>query len=217
MTYFVKALVLTSLLFIAKEGLQATPEKNIPKHRDSKTLPKSTVVHEISIPLNQIESYLNELTTLKASFKQLNPDGTVHEGLFFLSRPGKMRLKYKPPVNQVIISDGHFLIFHNPDLDEVTHIPLESTPAELLVKARVNLKKDARILETGSTGTHYFVKVARPDDLEAGTLTLVFDQSPLTLREWIIEDQNQRITHVILDHVQKDISLPEALFIYSNH
>lgn len=160
----------------------------------------------------QVQTYINQITTLKATFRQHNADGTSLEGLFFLSRPGKMRLKYRAPSHQVIISDGHFLIFHNPELDETTHIPLESTPAELLVKEQVNLKQDARIIQTEVSEEKVMIRLTRQDDPQSGVLTLIFKRHPFELREWIIEDQNQGITHVTLENLKKDLPLPEALF-----
>lgn len=169
---------------------------------------------EESVFLDRVETYLNELTTLKASFKQMNPDGSLHEGLFFLSRPGKMRLKYQQPLHQVIIADGHFLIFYNPDLEEVTRVPLDATPAELLVKEKVTLRKDAQILKVWSEENRSFLTVARQDDPDAGTLTLVFSHTPFRLKEWIIRDQNDALTHVLLEEIERNTPLPPALFTF---
>lgn len=162
--------------------------------------------------LSQIETYLNNIKTLRASFEQSNPDGSLQGGLFFLQRPGKMRLKYNPPAQHVIISDGNFLIFYNPDLDERTHIPLDSTPAEFLVKNEVNLSRDAKILELVSDDETHRVTLARQEDPDSGTLTLVFNAAPLALKEWIIEDHNGSITHVFLKDLQQGVTLPSALF-----
>lgn len=174
---------------------------------------ESVSEHTNNTPLlRQIETYLNKIKTLKASFEQSNPDGSLQSGLFFLQRPGKMRLKYNPPAQHIIISDGNFLIFYNPDLDERTNVPLDATPAEFLVKDEVNLSRDTKILDIVEGDNTYRVTLARQEDPDSGTLTLVFETSPLALKEWIIQDQNDSVTHVILKNLQEGVTLPSALF-----
>ena len=46
----------------------------------------------------RVERYLNGMTTLKADFLQVAHDGSVGEGTLFISRPGKLRLEYAPPL-----------------------------------------------------------------------------------------------------------------------
>lgn len=165
------------------------------------------------VSIDKINAYLNGITTLKASFTQKNPDGSHQKGLFFLQRPGKMRLKYAAPAEHLIISDGTFLIFHNPDLDESTHVPLDQTPAEFLVKENVDLTRDAQILDLQTGEQNVRLTLVRREDPDSGTLILVFHAHPFSLKEWIIQDQNGSITHVFLDHLEKGVSLPDVLFV----
>ncbi|MGH7189031.1 MAG: LolA family protein, partial [Acetobacteraceae bacterium] len=41
--------------------------------------------------LGQIQAYLNGLTSLKAKFLQIAPDGSASQGIAWLERPGRMR------------------------------------------------------------------------------------------------------------------------------
>ena len=57
--------------------------------------------------VQKAESYLNSLKTLKANFTQMAQwNQTNVTGDFYLSRPGKLRFDYDPPVEDFIVADG---------------------------------------------------------------------------------------------------------------
>jgi outer membrane lipoprotein-sorting protein len=167
-----------------------------------------------SSDLTRIEHYLDGLRTLEATFRQIDPDGRVLRGTFYLSRPGKMRLKYAPPLDQTVIADGNFLIYHNPDLDETTQLPLDSTPAQFILQKKISFQKDARVDNFKEVGGKIYLSLVKADDPEAGKMTLVFRAQPLELQEWIMSDPNGRATHVFLEDVRRDVKLDKNLFIF---
>lgn len=169
-----------------------------------------------SSDLTHIEHYLDGLRTLEATFRQIDPDGRVLRGTFYLSRPGKMRLKYAPPLTQTVIADGNFLIYHNPDLDETTQLPLDSTPAQFILQEKISFQKDARVDSFKQAGGKIYLSLVKADDPEAGKMTLVFRAQPLELQEWIMTDPNQRATHVFLEDVRRDVKLNKNLFIFDH-
>ena len=63
--------------------------------------------------LARVEDYLNDLTTLKADFVQINPDGGTVTGELYYQRPDKMRLDYDPPSDILIISDGWTIVYYD--------------------------------------------------------------------------------------------------------
>src|SRR5437016_2028338 len=67
----------------------------------------------------KVESYLNGVKTLTAQFLQTNPDGSVATGVFYLNRPGKMRLAYNPPSKLLIVADGDTLYHQDLATNEV--------------------------------------------------------------------------------------------------
>ena len=68
----------------------------------SAALPSATHAGDLA----RVEDYLNGLTTLKADFVQINPDGGTVTGELYYERPDKMRLDYDPPSDILIVSDG---------------------------------------------------------------------------------------------------------------
>ena len=86
----------------------------------------------------RIEDYLSQLQTLKARFLQISSDGGFAEGDLFISRPGKMRIDYDPPMPILIVADGRFLVFYDEELDQISYVPLGSTPASILTRDNVS-------------------------------------------------------------------------------
>src|SRR5262249_37609976 len=60
----------------------------------------------------RVEAYLNALRTMQAHFLQVAENGATAQGQFYLSRPGKLRLEYDPPVPILMISEGRDFLIH---------------------------------------------------------------------------------------------------------
>ena len=87
--------------------------------------------------INRVEKYLNELLTLKSRFLQATSTGEFSEGTLYLSRPGKIRIEYDPPTELLIVADGTWLIYNDIKLDQITHLPLRTTTANILLKKKI--------------------------------------------------------------------------------
>jgi outer membrane lipoprotein carrier protein len=86
--------------------------------------------------------FIASVDSYHADFEQTleDEDGEVLEqaaGEFWLSRPGKFRWHYAPPMERLLISDGQKIWLHDVDLEQVTvrsaSGALEQTPAGILV------------------------------------------------------------------------------------
>jgi len=165
--------------------------------------------------LKQAESYLNAISTMQARFLQVNPDGSSHEGDLFVSRPGKMRLVYDEPAPMLMVADGVWLIYVDKEMDEVSHIDLDDTPAGLLLKDNLSFTDKAIALKGVkiANGT-VEISAAQAKDPGTGTLTLVFTQAPFELRQWrVIDAQNQEIAVTLFD-AKMGVPVDAKLFRY---
>src|SRR6266481_4235745 len=77
--------------------------------------------------LDGVSAYLNGIVTLKGGFVQIGPNGAVDEGIFYISKPGKMRFEYKPPSPTLIVADGNTVAVANTRLNTVDRYPLSET------------------------------------------------------------------------------------------
>jgi outer membrane lipoprotein-sorting protein len=162
--------------------------------------------------LKTIETYFNALKNLKASFLQTNNAGAMLSGTLYLKKPGKMRADYGETSPLLIISDGIWMTNYDKDLKQSSHIPLSSSPAEMLLRetfsfegTQVNRIQDSQGLLK--------ITLNKRDDIAAGTFTFIFTQVPFELREWVAVDGQGNVIRVSLTGVTKNIPLDDKLFI----
>lgn len=163
------------------------------------------------------EEYLNGVTTLKARFLQVAPNGASAEGDAYLSRPGRMRLQYDPPSPLLVVADGTFLIVHDSQLGEPSYIPLGSTPAGILVRAGVRLDGgDVAVTRVVRLPGVVRISLVEAEDPAAGEITLVFSDKPFALRQWQVRDAQHQVTTVSLFQAQSGLTLDGKLFEFKN-
>lgn len=137
--------------------------------------------------VKKAEVYLNSITGLSGQFSQ-TASGKKDSGNFSMLRPGRVRLDYnKTPVQ--LISDGTDLYFFDKDLDQITTVPLTSTPAGILVRKNIDLQKaDIAVIETKSNKNTFSLKMHIKGSEGLGNMAVVFDKSPVKLNSWVVTD-----------------------------
>lgn len=160
-----------------------------------------------------IEDYLNTLVKMKSRFLQASSNGNYSEGTFYLSRPGKMRIEYDPPVQFMIVADGTWLIYIDKELDQITHLPLGTTPADILVQEKISLVSgtDLTVTKIERSPGVIGLTLSREGE-EGGNLTLIFADKPLELKKWIVVDPQGIKTSVSLLATERDITFDPELF-----
>ncbi|MGE5548170.1 MAG: LolA family protein [Solirubrobacterales bacterium] len=163
--------------------------------------------------VERAEAYLNSVTTLRARFLQIAPNGGQAEGTAYFSRPGRMRLQYDPPSPMLVVADGKFLIVYDKSLGEPSYIPLGSTPAGILVRENVRLDgHDVTVTRVTRGPGVLNVSLVESEDPGQGELTLVFSENPFALRQWRVLDAQGQTTTVSLYEAQAGIALDSKLF-----
>jgi outer membrane lipoprotein-sorting protein len=165
----------------------------------------------------QAETYMNGITSLKAHFLQFSDVGGQAEGTAYLSRPGKLRLQYDPPSPLLLVADGSFLIVDDKRDDNPSYIPLNSTPAGILVRKHVDLTGgDVKVTKVAHQPGVVTLTMVSSDDPGQGQLALVFSERPFQLRQWQVIDAQGQVTTVSLFNVETGIPLDSQLFIVKN-
>ncbi len=162
----------------------------------------------------QIETYLNGLTALTANFLQVAADGSTRTGKAWLQRPGKMRFEYDPPDPQLLVAGFGLLVYHDPQLDQTTNIPLSATPLGILLAQHVVLSGAVTITNLQRNPGEIDVTLIRTGKASAGSLTLVFGTDPLELRQWKVLDAQARTTQVSLYDIAPGGPFPDSLFTF---
>lgn len=171
---------------------------------------------EQRILLDEVEDYFDDVGTMQARFLQYNMDGSVYRGDVKISRPGKMLIDYDAPVPYKIVADGSFYIFVDEDLEEVSHIPLSLTPANMLLRQPMNLGEELTVVDAARDSGVLYITVAQKEAEDAGTLTLAFNEEPLALRQWTVVDAQGVVTRVLLQNPTTGVAFPRDTFTFVN-
>jgi outer membrane lipoprotein-sorting protein len=165
--------------------------------------------------VSQVQAYLNSQTALTANFLQVAADGSTRTGKAWLQRPGKMRFEYDPPDPQLLVAGYGLLVYHDPQLDQTTNIPLGSTPLGILLDQHVVLSGAVTVTKVIQQPGELDLTVIRTGKAAEGSLTLVFGTDPLELRQWVVNDAQGRQTRVSLYDVSPSGPFPNSLFQYN--
>ena len=160
----------------------------------------------------RIEAYLDTLRTLKARFLQVAPNGAISQGTAWLDRPGRMRFEYDPPSPLLLVAGHGLVVFHDKQLNQTSNIPLSQTPLGILLAANVKLSGGVTVTDIQRQPGQIQVSVVRTASPGDGTLTLIFADNPLALRQWTVLDAQRQETRVTLFNVQTGSSFDPKLF-----
>lgn len=176
----------------------------------------ATLTPQDTADLKRIETYLGNIKTMQALFQQTNPDGSTAEGELYLSRPGKLRFEYQPPVQLLIVSDGNFVAVNDLELKNVQFFPVDSTPAWFLLREAIKLSGDVTVTRFERGPKSLRVSCVQTKDPNAGGITLVFQDDPLVLKQWIVLDPQHRLTTVALVDPRQGVDLKPEMFYLPN-
>lgn len=159
-----------------------------------------------------VKEYLNDLDSLEADFFQVSSNGNIKEGKIYLSIPGKLRISYKKPDNLLITSNGFWLTVQDKKLKQTNNFPLNKTPLNLFLNKKLNFNQDEfQIKFTKSSGI-ITLTFSENEKLNSSTFKLIFTNMPLRLKKWIIIDEFNSETSVLLQNLVTGNKYPSDLF-----
>ncbi len=162
------------------------------------------------------EKYLNSITGLQGGFVQ-TANGKTQSGIFSMLRPGRVRLDYRNAPIQ-LISDGKDLYFYDKSLDQITTVPLTSTPAGILVRKKIDLQNaDINVYETTSDKKTFTLKMNLKGQEGLGHMDVVFDKQPVKLKSWSVVDATSAKTDVAFNDLKTKTDFGKNYFQLSRH
>lgn len=160
------------------------------------------------------ETALNAIHTLKARFQQIAPNGGISGGTAWLDRPGRMRFQYDAPAPFLLVAGYGLLTFYDSQLQQTSNIPLGRTPVGLLLQDNLKLSGDVTVTKVARLPGQLQVTLLRTATPSEGSITLIFADSPLTLRSWTVTDAQRQDTRVTLYDVQLGGTFDRSLFVF---
>ena len=159
-----------------------------------------------------VKEYLKNLNTLEANFIQISSDGDIKRGKIFFNLPGKLRIDYSEPDDLLITSNGFWLTVQNKKLKQTNNIPLERTPLNLFLNKKFNFEDNSNIkfkIENNVITLTFF----GDKKVKISNFKLEFNSNPLRLRKWVIIDEFENKTSVMLQNIEMGIKLSNKIFI----
>lgn len=157
-----------------------------------------------------VKEYLKNLNTLEANFIQISSDGDIKRGKIFFNLPGKLRIDYFEPDDLLITSNGFWLTIQNKKLKQTNNLPLERTPLNLFLNKKFNFEDNSNIKFTIENDV---ITLTFSGDQKESKFELEFNSNPLRLRKWVIIDEFESKTSVMLQNIKLDVKLSNKIFI----
>jgi len=160
--------------------------------------PNSPFSPEQQVALANATAYFNSFALMQGDFVQIGPNGEQSEGMFFISRPGKIRFHYNPPARLDVIADGSSVAIKDGRAGTQDLYPLSKTPLRYLLAAQVDLTSPALVNAVQVATDLVTVTILQTSAFAQGKLTLIFDRKTSELRQWQVTDAQGLTTSVAI-------------------
>ena len=150
---------------------------------------------------DKVKKYLNSLQSLEANFVQVTSDGHIKKGKIYISIPGKLRISYEKPNDLLITSKGFWLVVQDRKLKQTNNYPLHKTPLNLFLNKKLNFNEDDFKLKFEKESGIVSVEFLNNEQLIGRSFKLIFTDSPIQLKKWIITDEFDNKTSVLFQNL----------------
>ena len=117
-----------------------------------------------------------------------------------------------------LIADGKDLYFFDKSLDQITTVPLTSTPAGILIRKNIDLKNaDINVVETKLNDDTFSLKMNLRGQEGLGNMTVVFDNKPVKLNSWSVVDATGAKTDVAFHNMKTKTDFGKNYFQIQRH
>ncbi|HEY7764712.1 MAG TPA: outer membrane lipoprotein carrier protein LolA [Aestuariivirgaceae bacterium] len=173
----------------------------------------SSLSAEAKLAVEDLSEYFNSFKTLQGEFTQVSPQGRVSTGVFYLSKPGRLRFEYAPPNPFLVVSDGSWVVIENRKQKTTDQYPLAATPLKLLLSNQIDLMEEAEIKSVETSEGVATIEVEDRNRAIPGRLVLVFDTNRKELSQWIVEDAKGKRTTISLANLETGVDPDPKLFV----
>lgn len=159
--------------------------------------------------VNQISEYINNIKTISSDFIQTNSNGESLTGIIKIKKPGLLLIDYNTPSNYKIISNGKDVVLINKKNKTITYYNLKQLPIKVFLDKSFSLENFKIIRYKANQKT---IEVEINDKNNTGSLTFIFQDSPLLIKKWIIKDVQGFKTQMFLSNTVVNDRLEDANF-----
>ena len=159
-----------------------------------------------------VKEYLYNLNSLEADFLQVSSKGDIKEGKIYLDLPGKLRIAYEKPDNLLITSNGFWLTVQDKKLKQTNNFPLNQTPLNLFLNKELNFNEDEFKIKFEKSSGIISLIFSDNKKLNNSIFKLIFTSTPLKLKKWVIVDEFNNETSILLQNLVTEKKYSNSLF-----
>ena len=163
--------------------------------------------------ITRIEDAWNNIETLSASFRQLNSDGSIDNGIFYLYKPYKSRFEYENKKNELIITNKSLLNIVDADGYQIDGYLLGNTPLKMILGKNLNIRENFNINDIYTDGATFIIDVSSLNKNEEERAIFFFSKKNYALEKWEFIDKFDNKTVLEFTNLQKNISISKNLFV----
>ena len=149
--------------------------------------------------INQISEYINNIQTISSDFIQTNSNGESFSGIIKIKKPGLLLLDYNTPSNNKIISNGKEVALINKKNKTITYYSLEQLPIKVFLDRNFSLE-NFKIIKYQENQKKIEFEINDKKNNNAGSIKLIFQDSPLLIKKWVIKDIQGFETQIFLSN-----------------
>ena len=162
--------------------------------------------------LEKLSEYLTNLKFLKATFLQVNSDGSKSSGSILVKRPGRMRFDYDKPDNTlVLVAAGALAIFDPKGDNEPMTYPVRNNPISLLLKSEIDLINSGMVSNYKKDLEEAVLTIKDPTKPKRGSVELLFLGEQPELKKFTLKNENGTSTSIFLENNEYPNNLHDTL------
>ena len=163
--------------------------------------------------LEKLSEYLTNLKFLKATFLQVNSDGSKSSGSILVKRPGRMRFDYDKPDNTlVLVAAGALAIFDPKGDNEPMTYPVRNNPISLLLKSKIDLINSGMVSNYKKDLEEAVLTIKDPTKPKRGSVELLFLGEQPELKKFTLKNENGTSTSIFLENNEYPNNINDTLF-----
>jgi outer membrane lipoprotein-sorting protein len=173
----------------------------------------SSLTPEQKAIIDRVNNYLTGMQVLSGKFVQVGPDGSRTQGMFYISKPGRVRFEYDDPSPIELVADGQSVVVRDRKLATQDVYPLSQTPLRFLLADHVDLMKDSSLTAVYADDVFITVVVEEKNGI-VGTsrLMIMFSAKDMQLKQWTVTDPQGYDTTVAVYNLDNSRRPDPALF-----
>ena len=129
-----------------------------------------------------------------------------------------MRIEYLADPKIVIVVNGSILSYHDIELDEISRISTNTTPASFLTRPNISFSsKDVQITNIQKDDNFIKISLLKKNRKDAGEFSLIFKNSPLEFVKMEVKNDLGQIVSVTLNNIDMKSSIPNKFFVIKDN